>query len=278
MEETHTQRSEEEPGVEKSGNLGGLAIGTVVIVLSIVAYGIHAVFGSLWLHVLGVLIAVPVLFWSVAALRGRYTRFVATRLGFAYAGGFPSIPAGSPAHGRYPAGFTGYTLSSRGARATINVYEQSYQLHKSSEGAENRNPISRAHGVWWQYGEDAFPAFEVRRRTTLEPVFSAMASTLGRVVPFIGSSRNEIVIEGDHEFSRCFVVFGDHDDQVLEFLTPELRRILVNEMDRGSIGGSGSVLAWDQPGRLWGSRALQRMIARGDRLRRACESAAWRMR
>jgi hypothetical protein len=277
MEETDTQRSEGETGGERSGNLGGLALGTVVIVLSIAAYGVHAVFGSLWLHVLLVLIAVPVLFWSVAALRGRYTRFVAARLGFAYAGGFPSIPAGSPAHGRYPAGFTGYTLSRRGSRATINVYEQSYQLHKFSTSSDRETSISRAHGIWWQYGEDAFPPFEVRRRTALDPIFSTI-STLRRAVPCMGSPRNEIIIEGDHEFSRSFAVFGDRGDQVLEFLTRELRSILVNELDRGAIGGSGSVLAWDRPGRLWGSRALQTMIAKGDRLRRACESAAWRMR
>jgi len=237
-----------------------VGFGTIAVVVGIVFWGLYFFFGSYWWRVLIFILAVPVCFWAAAKMRDRYTRHVATKFGFSFSPGFPTIPLGSPAHGRIPWGFTGLTLSRKEARATFNVYEQSYRNFE-------RGQTQLAHGMWWQCNDPLYPNFELSQRTVLGLLTSVM-------VPTAGSAAEEIVFPDDPDFSRRFIVHGRATDSIRRLLNPELRRVLLETVDRGTVRVHGVVLAWDRPGRMWGRSRLGRLIPRADRLRQACETAA----
>lgn len=139
----------------------------------------------------------------------------------------------------------------------MNLYEQSF--------SGTRSKVYRAHGLWWQNDDPLFPEFEVRGRGL--GLLTAMTSAMA-------SARDEIVFRDDPEFSARFTVHGTAEDQIRRLLTPRLRKALLEEVDQGIVGAKGHVLAWDRPGRLWGERALAKLILRAGRLRQAFEIAA----
>lgn len=246
---------------------------TVAAVLGILWWGLHFFFGSGWWRVALVLIAVPVLLWALARLRESYFRRIAARHGLSFVPGFPSIPKGTPAHGRSPKGFTGYTLTRSDARVTWNLYEQTYGRTSRDKGS------SSAHGIWWQYPDRLFPEFEVHGRTLLDPLTEAMGSVLRSVSASVrgsewsGTSR-EILFPDDPEFASRFLVVGTAEHAIRNLLSPAVRRALLEQMEKGTVAGNGDVLLWDRSGRLWGKKALEQLLLKGERLRQAFEVSA----
>ncbi len=233
----------------------------IAVIAGLVGWGLHFLVGESWWRVLLVLIGVPVLLWSVARARDRYMRHVATSQGMVFTAGFPSIPPGSPAHGRSSWGFTGYSMSRQeDDGATLNVYEHSYRW-------SSRGKTSLAHGVWWQQANASFPEFEVTVRSRLDGLTSALTSLLR-------GETKEIVFTDDPAFSTRLLVRGKVEAQVRRLFTSQVRQALLADVDRGTVAGKGTVLAWDRPSRLWGRSALMKLMPRSERLRATFTSSA----
>lgn len=228
----------------------------IAAIIGLIAWALHFFAGENWWRLLLVLIAVPVFLWSVARGRDRYMRHVAGALGLDFSAGFPSIPSGSPAHGRSAWGFTGYSMSGRrDDGVTLNIYEHSYRW-------ASRGKTQLAHGVWWQDEDARFPEFDVTVRSRFDVVTSLLSSM--RREP-----TKEIVFVDDRAFSDRFAVRGKVEADVRELFTAEVRQALLAEVDRGTVAGKGRVLAWDRPSRIWGRRALTALMPQSDRLRHA---------
>ena len=226
-----------------------IAFLVIAVLVAVAGFALRYFVGEHWWRVLIVLIAAPILCWAAARTRDRYMRHVAGELGLRFDEGFPAIPAGSPAYGRSPFGFTAYSISSQRDDGTIlNVYEHSYR---------HTRRVYIASGVWWRQKTSTLPEFDVSVRSLLS------------FFP-----RETIDFRDDPVFAARFVVRGKQESRIRELFTPQLRAALLADLDRGTLGGKGTILGWDRPSRIWGRRALTRLMPRCDRLRRAFNEAA----
>jgi hypothetical protein len=185
-----------------------------------------------------------------------------------FSAGFPAVPPGSPAYGRSEAGFTAYSISGQqNDGTTLHVYEHSYRWTE-------RGKIQLAHGVWWQHEHAIFPEFDVSVRGGL-PLLSSWLSIFSHAfMPNRAAPMKEIEFRDDPAFSGRFIVQGRAEDRVRRLFTGPLRQALLADVHKGTFAGKGSVLAWDRASRVWGKTALQKLVARSNRLRAAFLTAA----